>query len=1192
MKKILFIISIITALIAVEAKAQTSNLDFANDKIAERGGIYFYFPIPEHEVMLNLFNEISVDGFKNDQVYAYANSHEFETFLTYGIDFTPNYDYYITPKAVSMATTVAQMASWDRYPTHAVYVQMMQNFVANYPSLCRLDTIGTSINGWPIICVVISDNIGADEDEPEFWWSGTMHGDEITGYVLLLRLADYLLSNYGTNSQITNLLNNVEIYINPLANPDGTFFGSSSGTIIASDHRYNANDADLNRSFTRPDGIAPPYSTQPETQCMMDYSAAHDFVMSANTHGGTECVNYPWDTWLSAVNPHADNNWWYYVSYVYADEVELDAPTTYFDGPGQMYNIGGTNTTGVTHGADWYYAYGSRQDYMNYFRNCRETTLELSDTKQVSGSSLPSYWNYNRDAMLLYMDQVLFGFRGIVTNACTGNPLADVKVEISGHDEDNSWVYSSAPVGNYHRPIYAGTYNVTFSKSGYTSKTLPVTVVNNASTRLDVQLVPTTVASPAFTASPTSVAIGGTVNFTDQTSGAVTSRSWTFEQGNPPSATTQNPAVVYNNIGTFDATLQIVSAGCTLTLTKPDYINVYTPGAPTPGFTCDVTSTCIGIVAFTNTSTDATSYQWNFGDGNTSEEVNPAHTYTSDGVYTVSLTATNAYGNNILTQTNLITVDLPDAPVTTGAENCGPASLTLNATGNGTLEWYDAATNGNLVTTGTSFTNNFTNSTTYYVQSGRTPHTYNVGNTDSETNGMNHTNNGYYLIFSTYTDLTLVSVEVNAGTVAGNRIIQLRDNNGNVLQSVTANLPSGVSRVTLNFDITAGNNYQLRCGTSNPNLYRNDSGVDYPYTVANVISITGTNASSQAYYYYFYDWEVLVGDECISARTPVTAVINEVPNAPTVSGGGTFCANSATLTASGAGDHNIYWQGTNANGTSTVNETSSYEVTASGTYYFRIQTGSGCWGPSAGATVTLNSLPGVVTVSGGGTFCGGPVTLTTTGGSGGTIYFQGTTSGGTSTATPATSQSVSTSGTYYFRARSAQGCWGPEGSATVTINAAPGAVTVSGGGTFCGGTVTLTASGGTGGTIYWQGTTNGGTSTATASSSQTVSASGTYYFRAYSPAGCWGPQGSATVTINAVPAAVTVSGGGTQCGGSMTLTATGGTGGTIYWQGTTSGGTSTATASSSQTVSKRNLLFQSSLSTRMLGTGRQCNCKY
>jgi PKD repeat protein len=68
----------------------------------------------------------------------------------------------------------------------------------------------------------------------------------------------------------------------------------------------------------------------------------------------------------------------------------------------------------------------------------------------------------------------------------------------------------------------------------------------------------------------------------------------------------------------------------------------------------------------------------------------------------------------------------------------------------------------------------------------------------------------------------------------------------------------------------------------------------------------------------------------------------------------------------------------------------------------------------------------------------------------------------------------------------------------IVVGTIPTAVTVSGGGTQCGGTMDLNASGGTGGTIYWQNTTSNGTSTSVASLSQSVSASGTYYFRARS----------------------------------------------------------------------------------------------
>jgi hypothetical protein len=163
-------------------------------------------------------------------------------------------------------------------------------------------------------------------------------------------------------------------------------------------------------------------------------------------------------------------------------------------------------------------------------------------------------------------------------------------------------------------------------------------------------------------------------------------------------------------------------------------------------------------------------------------------------------------------------------------------------------------------------------------------------------------------------------------------------------------------------------------------------------------------------------------------------------------------------------------------------------------------------------------LPSDVTVLGGATICSGNVlTLTASNGGDGTIYFQGTTSGGISTLNPSTSEVISSAGTYYFRVQSAQGCWGSEDSETVIVASLPSTVVANGDGTFCENT-TITAAGGAGGIIYFQGTTSNGTSTVLPSTSEVITSTGTYYFRAQSTEGCWGPEGSVTVTINPLPA--------------------------------------------------------------------------
>ncbi len=155
------------------------------------------------------------------------------------------------------------------------------------------------------------------------------------------------------------------------------------------------------------------------------------------------------------------------------------------------------------------------------------------------------------------------------------------------------------------------------------------------------------------------------------------------------------------------------------------------------------------------------------------------------------------------------------------------------------------------------------------------------------------------------------------------------------------------------------------------------------------------------------------------------------------------CANSgAPVTITGtnlSGATAVTFNGVNAASFSVVNSTTiSAVLPASATTGLIVVTTPS--GTATSTTFTVNPVPATVTVSGSGTFCGS-ATLTASNGSDGTIYFQGTTSNGTSTTTPATSQTVTSSGTYYFRAQSAAGCWGNQGSATVTINAAP-AITI------------------------------------------------------------------------------------------------------------------------------------------------------
>lgn len=459
------------------AQERTTLPPEVTDQLKEWKEVYFSFALPAEKNINELSNLVSIAQYRNDTIFAFANEKEMRAFLNENINYQLLAHPSLQNPAMFSGSAESLPLAWDFYPTYSAYESMLSQFQVNYPDLCRIDTLCILPSGRKILVAKISDNVTDNEDEPEFLYTSSMHGNELTGYVLMLRLIDYLLTNYGSNPKVTNLVNNIEIRINPLANPDGTYHGGNN--TVSGAIRYNANGVDLNRNYPDPqNGPHPDGNTwQAETVAFMNFAQQHHFTMSANFHGGSEVFNYPWDTWAQLP---ADDAWWYQTGRAYADTIHLYSPSSYFD---DLLN-------GVTNGYNWYEVNGGRQDYMNYFHHCREVTIEISNAFTPSASTLPTFWNYNYRSLLNYMEESLYGLRGIVTDSLTAQPV-EARVFIDGFDIDSSHVYSSLPLGNYHRYLASGTYTVTFSAPGYYSKTISgIGVTSQSTTVTDVQLRP------------------------------------------------------------------------------------------------------------------------------------------------------------------------------------------------------------------------------------------------------------------------------------------------------------------------------------------------------------------------------------------------------------------------------------------------------------------------------------------------------------------------------------------------------------------------------------------------------------------------------------------------------------------------------------------------------------------------------
>lgn len=401
-----------------------------------------------------------------------------------------NDDFISSNKAITtyhMAGTMEEMLRWNKYPTYEVYIQLLQKFQDEHPDLCHIDTI---LDSTPhpdlhhsIFAIHISNTLDSVTTKPKFLYSSTMHGSEVVGYYMMLHLADYILNNATTDTTVMWLLENVDLYICPMENPDGVYHITNDLIWHDGTHStyHNYNDVQLNRNYPPLPGETSQGEIQPETQSMINFMEPKHFVMSVNFHCGAELINYPWDSWTTGERAHADADWFRYVGQNYASLCHMQ-DTSYMYGPG--------NGHVVIDGGDWGVVSGSRQDYMTYYQHCREVTMEISFTHVITDTAkLVTYWTNSKDALLSYATECAYGFSGVVTDAVTHEPL-EAKITVLNHDRFNSEVYSHLPLGDYHRPIMAGSYTVEVSAPCHQTATFTITTRPGVKTIYNVELEP------------------------------------------------------------------------------------------------------------------------------------------------------------------------------------------------------------------------------------------------------------------------------------------------------------------------------------------------------------------------------------------------------------------------------------------------------------------------------------------------------------------------------------------------------------------------------------------------------------------------------------------------------------------------------------------------------------------------------
>lgn len=334
------------------------------------------------------------------------------------------------------------------YPTSAQVADKLKALVAKYPKIMKLVSIGKSVKGKELLFVKISDNVETDEVEPEFKYISSMHGDEITGRELTTMLIDEIGQKYGKDSEITELVNNSELYIMPSMNPDGSDMKQ----------RANAKYSDLNRNF--PDIITDSQSSaagrEIETQAVMAFQATRQFALSANFHGGTIVANYPWDSKYDLFP---------------LDSFVKELSQGYSDFNPDMKNSD-EFPGGITNGAAWYIVRGGMQDWSYVWFNDLQITVELSHTKWPSYSDIPTFYKNNRDSMLWYMKQV---HRGAGFKFNRSNVAGTVEIAQTSPVAKNMGSYAFKG-SEFYKVMPEGEYTFTVKEKNKAVKSLTVRV--------------------------------------------------------------------------------------------------------------------------------------------------------------------------------------------------------------------------------------------------------------------------------------------------------------------------------------------------------------------------------------------------------------------------------------------------------------------------------------------------------------------------------------------------------------------------------------------------------------------------------------------------------------------------------------------------------------------------------------------
>lgn len=388
----------------------------------------------------------------------------------------------------------SQLDETDDYYTYTTLTAQLQTWSEQYSNIAFLYDLATTVQNRHVYALKISDNPALEEDEIVNFFVGVHHGNEKISAEVPMYFLNYILTNYGVNPNVTAWVDNHEIWVIPVANPDG----------YVNNSRYNANNVDINRNYSFHWGqSASNYGPYPfsevETQAIRDLNLAHHFTTGHSYHSYGEEILYPF-AW-AANHPSPDNS--FFVEMVNA-MCAINQYTPLLSG--NLYPHG-----------------GEMNDYLYGEKGVMSVTTELWSgpgyNPPASGILAVCQENLPTDLYQLQRSEEA-QITGLITDASTNAPLvAQVKVVELWNPAEIYPRYSEPNFGRYRHLVVPGTYTLEVSKDGYATQTIPgIVVTSGAPTVRNVALQFIGYPDVGITLTPinppiTIPASGGTFNF-------------------------------------------------------------------------------------------------------------------------------------------------------------------------------------------------------------------------------------------------------------------------------------------------------------------------------------------------------------------------------------------------------------------------------------------------------------------------------------------------------------------------------------------------------------------------------------------------------------------------------------------------------------------------------------------------------